>query len=69
MSFHWRDGWYFTRRDGGAVEIRQHDKVALQIPALEWASIVASVSKRGETAETYKEARELHGIASLSSTV
>lgn len=33
----------------------------LTIPAAEWASIVSSVSKSGETSESYEAARALHG--------
>lgn len=31
------------------------------IPAAEWASIVSSVSKTGETGESYQAAKVLHG--------
>jgi hypothetical protein len=51
--FHWRDGWHFTRLDGGAVRI-EHRKPspadAEEYPAFamidpaSWASIIAHVS-------------------------
>lgn len=72
MAFHWKDGWYFERTDKGAVKIF-HDTVhqmgdrdlgkcdvSLEIDADSWASIVATVSARGENTATYNEARNLH---------
>ena len=68
-SLHWRDGWYFIRASDGAVVIEKHPKgrieavpeIAVQIPPGEWASIVASVSAQGETAETYQQILAFHG--------
>ena len=68
MSYHWKDGWMFARvlSDGsGDVEIWQRStkgdpRIELHIPAAEWASIVASVSARGENAETYQAAVKFH---------
>ena len=65
-GFHWRDGWYFKRGADGTVIVRRisHEThrpdVDLLIPPNEWASIVASVCARNETAETYAEATRLH---------
>ncbi len=73
MAFHWKDGWYFERLDDGSVRIRHEDPatkaegayvendVCIDIPIDSWASIVASVSAKGETSETWKEALHLHG--------
>lgn len=56
-AFHWRDGWTFTRLDGGMVEIRvglgdrvgdeSLDAIHAIIPAAEWASIVHAVAAPG----------------------
>jgi hypothetical protein len=71
-GYHWRDEWYFTRLTDGSVELRNENFVddrrpepspfvRLVIPASEWASIVASVSKNGETGETHQAALTFHG--------
>lgn len=56
-NFHWRNGIYFDRLPDGSVSITG---VADAIPAAEWASIVAAVSKAGETGETYRAALKFH---------
>lgn len=73
MAFHWKDNWFFERRDDGSVRIYHEDRlpgrstdpveydVCLDIDADSWASIVASVSAQGDTAEAFQEARNLHG--------
>lgn len=73
--FHWKDGWWFWRNENGSVsfEHRTYEKGAdgkytekytidakNNIPASEWASIVAAVSHRGETSESYQEAVAFH---------
>ncbi len=73
MEFHWRDGWAFTRNDDGSVMIRNENFVddrlpdshpgrfvLLTVPPNEWASIVASVSKGGETSESYSGTLAFH---------
>lgn len=74
MAFHWRNGWYWTRLADGSVEVRNHGdfdkhspncapgdgRVTLIIPPNEWASIVASVSKDGETSESYNGTLAFH---------
>jgi len=67
MAFHWKDGWYFERILNGQVRIYHLDGFGLMdrgiaIDADSWASIVASVSARGDTAEAFQEAREFHGM-------
>lgn len=67
-GFHWSQGWFFTRRDSGAVQIRRYADsregtepvMDITIPCAEWASIVASVSRSGETAGAYNAAIRLH---------
>ncbi|MBA7654778.1 hypothetical protein ES703_62671 [subsurface metagenome] len=66
MAFHWKDNWYFARIGNGAVIIYHKDDhdiidVDIEIDADSWASIVASVSAKGDTAEAFQEAREFHG--------
>lgn len=72
MAFHWRDGIHFMRHTDGNVEIFKEDVVKGErsqatrtityavIPPAEWALIIASVSSRGETTETYREAERFH---------
>lgn len=72
MAFHWKDNWYFMRLENGGVRIfheenyvdqdtgiRESD-VCLDIDPDSWASIMTSVSARGETGETFREAQEFH---------
>jgi hypothetical protein len=69
---HWRCGVYFQRQESeeGTVEITlpvdqpdtNNPVTVLSIPAAEWASIVAAVSAKGENADTYRRAVELHGM-------
>lgn len=72
-GFHWRDGWFFKRMDDGSVRISKlavrvdsiggkHDKIEAHgtIPPAEWASIVCSVSKGGETRERWLAQQAFH---------
>ena len=75
MAFHWQHGWYFSRLPDGSVEVRNHGdfdkhdpncgpgdgRTTLVIPPNEWASIVCSVSKDGETGERWDAAQDFHG--------
>jgi hypothetical protein len=67
--FHSKDGWFFGRAKDGGVRIvkalqcgldRAVIEEEISIDADSWASIVASVSFCGETAETYKAALDFH---------
>ena len=69
-EFHWQEGWYFKRLEGGAVRIQQRRVVSRDtrlveaeavIPAAEWCSIVAAVTLTGDDAATYQAATLLHG--------
>jgi hypothetical protein len=65
-EFHHRNGWYFLRLPSGSVRIRiERDGVGRDvvhiIPAPEWASIVAHVSKWGETGDSFSSAQTFHG--------
>jgi hypothetical protein len=75
MAYHWRNGWYWSRLPDGSVEVRNHGdfekhdsncgsgdgRVTLVIPPAEWASIVSSVSKGGESNGGYRAAVDFHG--------
>lgn len=83
MSFHSRDGLYFARLTDGTVriscEVPVHDSMgnfaqddravlwSIDLPENEWASVVASVTRGGETSEVWTQARALH--AGYESTV
>ena len=45
----------------GLHELEPHKILRLDIPAAEWASIIASVSAAGETAKQYTDALSFHG--------
>lgn len=67
-GMHHTGGLFFKREAEGAVRICQHADASpgaallleVVIPANEWASLVASVSKGGETAESWRAALDLH---------
>ena len=68
-GFHNRDGWYFARiSDDGQVRIRKRATARddagivaeIVIPENEWASIVASVSRGGETGASWQFVRDFH---------
>lgn len=65
-GFHAKDGWYFRRENDGSVHIKAPDSMgpgASQVVTLDadtWASVAASVSERGETADTFAKARNFH---------
>jgi hypothetical protein len=76
MPFHSRDGLFFTRTTTGDVivtfEVPVHDMSGnyadghsavlhrIVLPENEWASVLASMSSRGEDVTTWQEAREFH---------
>ena len=82
-AFHWQHGIYFRRLDDGSVETRirltakevnlavwtggEAYRVEI-IPPNEWASIVAHVTTRGDTADAYADALALHGAAPTPET-
>ncbi len=72
---HWRNGWHFARQDNGSVSFEHrvptgelnelgHATYTIDakdnIPADEWASIVAAVSATGEVGTVWHRARALH---------
>ena len=67
--FHQQAGFYAERLTDGSVRLVKHESahpnspVVMDhtIPEAEWVSIVAAVSARGGTSETYQAVRELHG--------
>lgn len=65
-EFHWRDGITFRRLSDGSVRLKypinpRGDIETRDIPAPEWATIVAHVSTDGGSAESFAKATALHG--------
>ncbi len=65
--FHAKDGWFFQRVDNGDVRIMLQPsgfggqpQAQVQLSSDTWASIVATVSAKGETAESWKAASNFH---------
>ncbi len=59
--FHAKEGWYFGRQEGGSVRILTPDpEVTILLDPDTWCSVIASVSAKGETAETFAEAEKFH---------
>ena len=67
--YHYKDGFYAKRNTDGSVTLMKHKDAACQCVRAEfeftidpngWASIVASVSKSGETGEQFRAAESLH---------
>lgn len=66
-GFHWRGGLYFRRLPEGSVRITYFHTynsfptyAAFEIPSLEWASVISTVSEIGETSDNYKNAIKFH---------
>jgi len=59
-EFHESDGWYFLRLQDGSVRIR-YWSVTHDISPSAWASVVATVSLKGENTGRYQAALEFHG--------
>ena len=81
LGFHSRDGFHFARLDDGSVRValtrpvlRPDGEPTLDqaviaqvvLPPAEWASVVASVSKYGETGVSWSAALDWHGGSPLS---
>ncbi len=64
MSYHARDGLFFERLADGSVRVTVRDgdvqRFAAVLPPETWASVLAQVSARGETYDTWNEARQYH---------
>ncbi len=67
--YHFKDNVYFDRLEDGSVRIIQRHPtlttpmIDINVDPDSWASIVASVSKGGETGDRVQAARELHESA------
>lgn len=59
MAFHAKDGLEFDRLSDGFVAVSWNGAI-LSLSASEWASVVASMSKTGETASSFREALNFH---------
>ena len=64
-DFHETQGWYFKRLPDGTVRARVKGYGEHLMPPNSWVSVVAHVSRRGETGETFNEALTFHDGASL----
>lgn len=66
-EYHESDGWYFKRLPDGSVRIRKVDWPEGQIVREHivapgpWCSLIACVSPKGETTETWEAASKFHG--------
>ncbi len=66
--FHAKNGWYFERTVNGGVHIVKKKDAHINAPIIaqiylehgEWSSVIASVSCRGETIESFLEAEKYH---------
>lgn len=68
--FHAQGGWFWKRNEDGSVSFEKRAPARFEgtyqlvasgtIEAGVWASIVATVSARGETSDTWREALEFH---------
>lgn len=56
---HASDGFYFQRAEDGSVLI-EHGSESTSLKPSEWASVVAFVSSRGESYQTWQDALEWH---------
>jgi hypothetical protein len=67
VTFHALNGWFFQRTATGSVRIFKYRdpngttlEAEVELPADVWASVVASVTRIGETAETWQQALKFH---------
>lgn len=76
MAFHAHSGWYFERLDDGSVQVTtplsevgidgdlfEDERAIVVFDPNTWASIVASVCARGESADTFWRATRFHDAA------
>lgn len=66
-GFYARDGLYFERLGDGSIRVKHEHppcsgqlKICVDLTPEAWASIVASMSLRGETGPTYQAALTFH---------
>lgn len=67
--FHAKEGWFFERVDNGDVRIMLipagfggQPQQKVQLSSDTWASIVATVSAKGETSESWRAAKDFHDL-------
>lgn len=66
--FHAKDGWFFVRNENGSVTIFKRKEAKEDSPVIsygnftpeEWASVVASVSEKGEHDRRFFKALHFH---------
>jgi len=59
---HMSNGWDFDRMENGDVRIMTADHDLMEIPAIEWVSIITAVSPNAGDGDVFARAKELHGI-------
>lgn len=65
-TFHAAEGWHWLRLEDGSVRIEHridlegNADAAITLDPSSWSSVVAFVSARGETAQTFHEAAAFH---------
>ncbi len=70
-GFHTRDGLFFRREPDGGVTVRKYGLMkdlpifSITLDKRKWESVVASCCRRGETAQTFKEAQDFHQASIL----
>jgi hypothetical protein len=59
LGFHTHHGLYFKRQPDGGVLVTWNDD-SLRLDPQTWASVIAAVSPKGDTAETFSAAQHFH---------
>ncbi len=68
LSFHYKDGIYFSRKDDGTVILKIFDsalpnaelKTKIEFDPDSWCSIISHVSKEGESSAKFEDANKFH---------
>ncbi len=66
--FHYKNGFFAKRNKNGSVHLEQRKEAkdispvifSIDIDVDGWASIISTVSKKGETSETFEKAQKFH---------
>lgn len=67
-AFHAREGWFWRRNSDASVTVYVEGGSELTLDAWSWASVVASVSERGEDGPRFREALAFHGDTAVPAT-
>ncbi len=59
--FHVKEGWFFERMEDGKVRVYSpKPDIRLEMDPDTWASVLASMSARGDSAEAFQDAQDFH---------